>query len=667
MRQDGKFFWPDASNREKGLLYTGPPDLMANISWGWHHPSGIYSTIPVGSPLIDDQSNIYIGSDDAIRKFDVTGVIKWSYAPRGQLAAAPSLCVATSRRQAASMTSDISDKEKENEMQQLLRPDWANGNGSDGSSQLFSDFKVGDTVKVKPGASFWADGRELYRAGDKGLISGLAPDGEGGDGRAVIQWTRTGRKSVVELHAIKNRFVRVETRQATLPPMLVGSTTSGYVFALDLDSGDELWVTWASSAIAGVKGAVGCKGGVVVVATDRCTDRYCYRYRNQTNPLTPGNSFVRGLSAVDGAALWEYKTFQPVWNMVPLWGQGNSVFFQDWEGRLYCLDYLTGSQTFRVGGDIGTHSHAHAVYDPGHNVVIAMGVKHYTGGRCNPYPAPGILPSCWTWPGTPGFIRGYNAISGNRIWDLTTPEPPASAAVGMLNSPEYHTRLVVTMGHNCYMNAKSQIWGLDPNDGDWRWKMDGPTLWSTQCAGDKEGADIRRAMGGREKCHPNSWSMPAIDSLGDVYVGSQVGVLQRWGSPNPGAAGSGVGNRVALLSSLTTGVAFQDAAIAFGEGVMAVSTCTSLIVFQSYTQQFPQNGTAVVSHDQYSASPDMVHGEQISHTISEESHGDISVTPKHDSDDIWSNDQPFYDPNVVGNSYGGPNADNHPLEWSPTR
>jgi hypothetical protein len=36
MRQDGKFFWPDASNREKGLLYTGPPDLMANISWGWH-------------------------------------------------------------------------------------------------------------------------------------------------------------------------------------------------------------------------------------------------------------------------------------------------------------------------------------------------------------------------------------------------------------------------------------------------------------------------------------------------------------------------------------------------------------------------------------------------------------------------------------------------------
>jgi len=649
-RTDGKFYWADSSNRMQ-TNYSGAKDLTAGVSWGWHHPTGVYNTIPVGSPLFDDAENIYIGADDAIRKFSISGVLLWSYAPRGQLAAAPSLCEATTRRAAAS----VQDEKVNEEQESLLRPDWARGTESDRSP--LKDFQVGDLVQVKPGASYWADGRELYKAGDQGRLSSVAPDSEGGEGRAVIQWTRTGRKSVVEIHAIKNRFVRVEARQATLPPMLVGSTTSGYVFALDLDSGEEVWVTWASNQIAGVKGAVGCKGGVVVVATDRCTDRYCYRYRNQTNPLTPGNQYVRGLSAVDGTSLWEYKTFQPVWNMVPQWGPDSSVIFQDWEGRLYSLDYLTGSQLYRVGGDIGTHTHAHAVYDPGHNVVIAMGVQFYTSGRCNPYPAPGILPSCWTWPGTPGFIRGYNATSGRVLWERDTPEPPASGSVGKLNSPSMHTRLIVTLGHNCYLGSPSKLWALDPNTGDLRWSKEGPTLWTGFCAGDKEGADIRRAMGGREKCHPNSWSMPAIDSLGDIYVGNQVGVLERYGSANPGPPGSGTGSQTQLLSSLTTGVAFQDAAIAFGDGVMAVSTCTSMIVFRSYTESFPRSGTDAVSHDQYSPSSGMVHGDEMSHTISDESHGDWSVTPKVDSDDIWSNDQPFYDPNVDGHTYNRKSAE----------
>jgi outer membrane protein assembly factor BamB len=319
--------------------------------------------------------------------------------------------------------------------------------------------------------------------------------------------------------------------------------------------------------------------------------------------------------------------------------------FQDWEGRLYSLDYLTGAEIFKVGGDIGTHTNAHAVYSAGHNTVFAMGMKHYTYGRCNPYPAPGILPSCWTWPGTSGFIRGYNASSGNRFWETETPEPPASASISALNSPAFHTRLIVTMGHNCYLGSPSKIWGLDPGSGHLRWIKEGPTLWTGFCAGDKEGADIRRAMGGREKCNPNSWTMPVADSTGDFYVGNQVGQLMRYGLDPPSTS-----TRPNLLSTLTTGVAFQDAAIAFGSGIMAVSTCTSLIVFQSMAGF--QNETWSVSHDDYSPISNMVHGEDIAHDISEESHGDISVTPKVDSDDIWSNDEPFFDPNAVdGHTY----------------
>jgi hypothetical protein len=237
------------------------------------------------------------------------------------------------------------------------------------------------------------------------------------------------------------------------------------------------------------------------------------------------------------------------------------------------------------------------------------------GKYCNPYPAPGILPYCWTWPGTKGFIRGYNATSGNKKWETETPEPPAAAATGMVNTwtpGVMGTRLVITLGFNCHHNSPTQIWSLDPNNGHVRWVRDGPTLWSASCAGDREGADIRRAMGGRAACTPNSWSTPVMDAAGYVYVGNQVGVLQKWGAP------SGRNRDTQLLSTLTTGVAFQDSAIAFADGIMAVATCTSLIVFTTNagSPTFP-NGTWSVSHGDYSPTPGMVHGEAL-HDISEQ-------------------------------------------------
>ncbi|CAK0912135.1 unnamed protein product [Prorocentrum cordatum] len=586
--QHGSFYWGDSSNHN-GQAYAGATDLMDNLSWGWHHPSGLYATIPVGSPLIDDEMNIYVGSDDAIRKFSVAGDIIWSYAPRGQLAAAPTLYMGGSRR----VADPVSEEEELEEA--LVRPDWVQGNESEPSAQLFRDFKLGDLVKVKPGARYMADGKELYKEGDQGVISAIVDEG-GKDARAVIQWGHSGHKSAVQLHAMKDRFVHAGQRYAAASgSMLVGSTTAGFVFAIDLATGNELWATWASNEIAGVKGSVAAKDGVVVVATDRCTDRYCYRYRNQTNVFTPGNAYVRGLSAADGTAIWEFKPTSPVWNMNPLWGNDGKVMFQDWEGRLYGLDLQTGVRRFRVGGDWGTHTHAAAVYSPGHNVVIAMGMIHYNKmnyhmddalgvpiKHCNPYVAPGILPHCWTWPGLRGFVRGYNASSGRKLWETSTPEPPSGASIGQVATMgSFSTRLILTMGFNCFVNSPTQIWSMDPNNGNKRWMLNGPTLWTSHCASDKEGQDIRRAMGGRATCSPNSWSAPVTDALGDIYVGNQVGVLQRIGAANGGGA-----KDIQLLSTLTTGSAFQDAAIAFGDGVMAVSTCTSLLVFQTYAQNF---------------------------------------------------------------------------------
>merc|ERR1719382_1781108 len=109
-REDGRFFWPDGVNREQ--LYSGVKDLTESVSWGWHHPTGLYGTIPVGGPLIDKDTNIYLGTDDAIRKFDVAGNLLWTYAPRGQLAAAPTLAAQTQARHVSDLKELLTQEEE---------------------------------------------------------------------------------------------------------------------------------------------------------------------------------------------------------------------------------------------------------------------------------------------------------------------------------------------------------------------------------------------------------------------------------------------------------------------------------------------------------------------------------------------------------------------------
>jgi len=184
---------------------------------------------------------------------------------------------------------------------------------------------------------------------------------------------------------------------------------------------------------------------------------------------------------------------------------------------------------------MGTYTQAGSVYDIASDVLFVLGVQMYTDKYCNPRASlNGILPSCGNKPGSPGFVRAVNASSGAILWEVETPEPPASASVGDIHSVEsisLERRLVVSMGHNCVLNSTSQLWALEPSTGNITWERQGPTLRSQRCAGDAEGAELRRMLQTRPYCEPGSWSHPAIDSRGDIYIGTQGGELQRW-SPN---------------------------------------------------------------------------------------------------------------------------------------
>jgi len=306
---------------------------------------------------------------------------------------------------------------------------------------LFKTVKVGDRVRVRPGISHSAHGKEVYKTGDQGEITDVIANVANREDRANIRWDRTGRQSTIALSSLGKKFMRMKAAEQTAKttPMLLGTTTSGYVFAIDLATGEEVWATRVSRMITGVKGTVSAHNGIVVAATDRCMDHLCYRYRNLTNPLTPGNSKIRGLSVLDGSPIWEYDIYSPVWNFVPQYGednQGKFVIFSDQEGSAYKLDLNTGVGLFRKEGVIGTRTQSHAVYDPAGPAggrIYMMGVHAYTHRFCNPNPPPGILVHCNTYPKTKGWIAAIRAKNGNKIWgwkDLK--EPPSAASLGAL-------------------------------------------------------------------------------------------------------------------------------------------------------------------------------------------------------------------------------------------
>mmetsp|Transcript_35673 Transcript_35673/g.113370 ORF Transcript_35673/g.113370 Transcript_35673/m.113370 type:complete len:507 (-) Transcript_35673:96-1616(-) len=92
-------YWPHARGRlgqYSQTDYNGPANLNeSQPAWTWHHPAGRYHTIVIGAPLIDHQKNLYLTSEDGIRKLDPDGNLLWYYQGASDMVTCPSLCGAT--------------------------------------------------------------------------------------------------------------------------------------------------------------------------------------------------------------------------------------------------------------------------------------------------------------------------------------------------------------------------------------------------------------------------------------------------------------------------------------------------------------------------------------------------------------------------------------------
>lgn len=79
--------WPHARGAVPGqhsiTAHKAPRDLARHLAWSWHHPMGRYYTTVAGSSSMDSKGNIYLATNEAVRKFDRDGNVLWTYAPPG--------------------------------------------------------------------------------------------------------------------------------------------------------------------------------------------------------------------------------------------------------------------------------------------------------------------------------------------------------------------------------------------------------------------------------------------------------------------------------------------------------------------------------------------------------------------------------------------------------
>ena len=334
--------------------------------------------------------------------------------------------------------------------------------------------------------------------------------------------------------------------------MVYGSDTFGHVFALDMQTGKQVWKTKVADNIGQDNGFNMVREGVALTACDW----------RKPSPNAEANQKVKALNASTGQELWTYEPDTAVWNFLPLFVDESSFVFQDMTGKVYRLNLITGAVLWKAGGLNGTWTDGGAAVGP-NGLVYAVNNNHPI--------------SLLMTESNPGTLSAYNISDGQLVWAVTTPRPPNNApAVGhVMNLPGLS--VVMPLCQQGLPGATCDVHVYDAETGGLQWIFHGPSQKGLLQAGDAEGILGRISRGVRSMCLPNGWSAPTIDSQGTVFVGNEEG------------------NFYALRDLDGDGVTFGDGEVAYYDtkasfsgssspaiapGILAIASCDTLFVFK---------------------------------------------------------------------------------------
>jgi len=440
------------------------------------------------------------------------------------------------------------------------------------------------------------------------------------DGR-VIKFDQSGATSWMH----ESTWGQLPSVPAISNGRLFQTAALGYVFALDMETGQEVWATRVANATCGDSHSILAVDGIIVSATD------CDRFAS--------SNMVVALDE-DGAHKWTYRMKDgfKVYNFQASSPGDGTIIFMDSSGGVYRLQLASGDVVWesgiserKPGSTFGLYqwifqwfSTGAAVIGPDNNVYCASNYGFY------------------------GIFHAYRLEDGKPLWRTnTTLVANTGLAVGRLAGSS-ELAVVAGVGNNgglpvglklwfvlyacgpfilclcscflfCYWWKQGQpirkfvlLWvllvvflvvacaeiafganalasyfkdtprwlflsqdysamvvALNAKDGSQRWTYEPPKYSRPQAAGDEERLLRRMWMGkGDIICLPDSFNQGVINGFGTVFIGHQDGRMYAIGDTN----GDGHIQSDTEASYYTFGDAFQ-ASVGLAPGIVAVVPC----------------------------------------------------------------------------------------------
>jgi len=330
--------------------------------------------------------------------------------------------------------------------------------------------------------------------------------------------------------------------------LIYSSTTACELFAVDMKTGEETWVTNTSATCGYAAGFTSAVDNVVITATNQS-----FEALRQT---------VKGFNAKDGSELWSFdpdffvRSFSP--NFI---GDGTFVF-QDIEGGVYRHRIADGSRVWmRRGQVVESWSDGQVLAGTNGIVYAVANTKNLTSQT----------------PDDHGLFCAYKLTDGEKLWCTETPRPIyGTPSMGKVAGHD-GLAVVVPMGMPVVPKAPVEIHAYDAETGSQLWVFEGPAQNDTLQRGELEGMQERAMSRVRPLNMGLPWSVPTIDADGTVYIGSSEGPLFALRNED----GNSVVNGTSEVASMDALACFpSDSAPSFAPGMMAMSTLDTLYVFK---------------------------------------------------------------------------------------
>lgn len=267
-----------------------------------------------------------------------------------------------------------------------------------------------DTIRMTP---LIDDRLNIYLATNYGRIYKFSPDGQ-------ILWTFLTEWTI-------------PTVPALMDGLLFTNTRSGYVIAVDMETGKERWKTRVSELVGSDTACLLALNGTIISAAE--------------GDVTGGNRLVVALNA-DGTEKWTYRVEETaVYNFQASAPGDGTLIFQSQIGGVYRLDLETGKLLWFAG------------------LPDRMPPRMTTGAAV--VGPNGIVYCASNTESVGGVIHAYRLSDGSPVWRRDVQLPANQAvAVGRLAGSD-DLAVVAGIGENPGFTAYFRFWGFQEVPRHW--------------------------------------------------------------------------------------------------------------------------------------------------------------------------------------------------------